>query len=33
VLENLINKFFANYASKGSDSQSTDNQTKAEPKK
>lgn len=34
VLENLINKFFANYASKGSDnSQSTDNQTKVEPKK
>ncbi|GAC1452774.1 MAG: hypothetical protein PVSMB6_05710 [Steroidobacteraceae bacterium] len=26
VLENLINKFFANYASKGSDSQNTDNQ-------
>jgi phospholipid/cholesterol/gamma-HCH transport system substrate-binding protein len=33
VLENLINKFFANYASKGSDSQSTDKQTKVEPKK
>jgi len=33
VLENLINKFFANYASKGSDSQSTDNQTKVEPRK
>jgi phospholipid/cholesterol/gamma-HCH transport system substrate-binding protein len=33
VLENLINKFFANFASKGSDSQSTDNQTKVEPKK
>ena len=33
VLENLINKFFANYASKGSDSQSTDNQSKVEPKK
>jgi phospholipid/cholesterol/gamma-HCH transport system substrate-binding protein len=33
VLENLINKFFANYSSKGSDSQSTDNQTKVEPKK
>lgn len=33
VLENLINKFFANYASKGSDSHSTDNQTKVEPKK
>jgi len=33
VLENLINKFFANYASKGSDSQSTDKQTNVEPKK
>lgn len=33
VLENLINKFFANYASKGSDSQSPDKQTKVEPKK
>ena len=33
VLENLINKFFANYASKGSDSHSPDNQTKVEPKK
>jgi phospholipid/cholesterol/gamma-HCH transport system substrate-binding protein len=33
VLENLINKFFASYSSKGSDSQSTDNQTKVEPKK
>jgi phospholipid/cholesterol/gamma-HCH transport system substrate-binding protein len=33
VLENLINKFFANFASKGSDSQGTDNQTKVEPKK
>ncbi len=33
VLENLINKFFANFASKGSDSQSTDKQTKVEPKK
>jgi phospholipid/cholesterol/gamma-HCH transport system substrate-binding protein len=33
VLENLINKFFANFASKGSDSQSTDTQTKVEPKK
>jgi phospholipid/cholesterol/gamma-HCH transport system substrate-binding protein len=38
VLENLINKFFANYASKGSDSQSADKQTadkqtKVEPKK
>ena len=33
VLENLINKFFANYTSKGSDSQSPDKQTKAEPKK
>ena len=33
VLENLINKFFANYSSKGSDSQSTDKQTKVEPKK
>ncbi len=33
VLENLINKFFANYTSKGSDSQSTDKQTKVEPKK
>jgi len=32
VLESLINKFFAGYASKGSDSQSTDNQ-KVEPKK
>ncbi len=32
VLENLINKFFANYASKGSDSQSADTQ-KVEPKK
>jgi phospholipid/cholesterol/gamma-HCH transport system substrate-binding protein len=32
VLESLINKFFASYASKGSDSQSTDNQ-KVEPKK
>jgi phospholipid/cholesterol/gamma-HCH transport system substrate-binding protein len=33
VLENLINKFFANFASKGSDSQSSDNQTKVEPRK
>lgn len=34
VLENLINKFFANYASKGSDSQSTQTQSsKAEPRK
>lgn len=33
VLENLINKFFANYTSKGSDHQSPDNQTKVEPKK
>ena len=33
VLENLINKFFANYASKSSDSQSPDNQTKVEPRK
>jgi len=33
VLENLINKFFANYASKGSDTQSADKQTKVEPKK
>jgi phospholipid/cholesterol/gamma-HCH transport system substrate-binding protein len=32
VLESLINKFFASYASKGSDSQSTDTQ-KVEPKK
>jgi phospholipid/cholesterol/gamma-HCH transport system substrate-binding protein len=32
VLENLINKFFAGFASKGGDSQSTDKQ-KVEPKK
>ncbi len=34
VLENLINKFFANYASKGSDAQSTETQSsKVEPRK
>jgi phospholipid/cholesterol/gamma-HCH transport system substrate-binding protein len=34
VLEDLVNKFFANYASKGSgESQNQDNQSKAEPKK
>lgn len=36
VLESLINKFFANYSSKGggdSDSQAADKQTKVEPKK
>jgi phospholipid/cholesterol/gamma-HCH transport system substrate-binding protein len=32
VLENLINKFFAGFASKGGDSQSTDKQ-KVEPRK
>ena len=34
VLESLINKFFANYASKGGgDGQGADNQSKVEPKK
>jgi len=36
VLESLVNKFFANYASKGSDSsssQSPDTQAKPESKK